>query len=147
MIFTRHSIDPHSQVHSQVWLQSAPGSTGVALTPPADDCAQPAVSPDGKALAMVCRHGQVRTTDLVTAPLDLASGSIGTAVTLVSGKLVAAPAFSGDGSTLAYLSPAGTVGQFQLWTIAASGSGSLRTPVQVTQNLGFDATSAPVWLP
>lgn len=147
LIFTRHSIDAHSQVHSQVWLQLSPGSTGVALTAPADDCAQPAVSPDGKALAMVCRHGQVRTTDLVTAPLDLASASIGTAVTLVSGKLVAAPAFSGDGSTLAYLSPAGTAGQFQLWTIAAGGSGAPHAPIQVTQNLGFDATSTPVWLP
>jgi Tol biopolymer transport system component len=146
VIFTRFSIDANSQVHSQVWLQIGPGNPGVGLTPPADDCAQPAVTPDGKLLAMVCRHGQLRTADLAIAPLDLASGSIGAAVTLVSGRLVASPAFSSDGGALAYLSPAGAGGQFQLWTVATPASGARGSPIQVTQNLGFDSTSAPVWL-
>ena len=146
LIFTRFSIDANSQVHSQVWLQIGPGNPGVGLTPPVDDCAQPAVSPDGKLLAMVCRHGQLRAADLAIAPLDLTSGSIGAAVTLVSGRLVASPSFSRDGTALAYLSPAGVGGQFQLWTIATPASGAAGSPMQVTQNLGFDSTSAPVWL-
>jgi Tol biopolymer transport system component len=146
LIFTRFSIDVNSEVHSQLWLQIGPGSPGVGLTPPADDCAQPAVSPDGKLLAMVCRHGQLRAADLAVAPLDLASGSIGAAVTLVSGRLVASPSFSSDGTALAYLSPAGVGGPFQLWTIAIPASGAAGSPIQVTQNLGFDSGSAPVWL-
>lgn len=146
LIFTRFSIDVNSKVHSQVWLQIGPGNPGVGLTQPADDCAQPAISPDSKLLAMVCRHGQLRAADLAIAPLDLASRSIGAAVTLVSGGLVASPSFSMDGTALAYLAPAGGGGQFQLWSIATPASGAAGTPIQVTQNLGFDSTSAPVWL-
>jgi len=146
LIFTRFSIDAHSEVHSQVWLQIGPGTPGVGLTQPADDCAQPAVSPDGKLLAMVCRHGQLRAADLAVAPLDLASGSIGATATLVSGRLIASPSFSSDGSALAYLSPASEGGQFQLWTVPTPASGAPGSPVQVTQDLGFDSTSAPVWL-
>jgi Tol biopolymer transport system component len=95
---------------------------------------------------MVCRHGQLRAADLTVAPLDLAAGSIGASVTLVGGRLVASPSFSRDGTALAYLSPAGAGGQFQLWTIATTASGTPGAPTQVTQNLGFDSTSAPVWL-
>lgn len=148
LLFTRYSIDARSQVHSQVWLQGqgGPGTAGTALTVPADDCAQAAVSPDGRFLAMVCRHGQLRTADLVVAPLDLTSGSIGAPTTLVSGRLVASPSFSGDGTAIAYLSPASAGGQFQLWTVEFPAPGKAAAPVQVTQNLGFDPTSAPVWL-
>ncbi|HEX3509149.1 MAG TPA: hypothetical protein VHW94_12235 [Candidatus Dormibacteraeota bacterium] len=146
LLFTRYSIDAHSQVHSQVWLQAGPGAAGTALTPPADDCAQAAVSPDGRFMAMVCRHGQLRAADLVVAPVDMTSGSIGAPVTLVSGRLVAAPTFSGDGMEIAYLSPASAGGPFQLWTVGSPAARKAGSPVQVTQNLGFDSTSAPVWL-
>jgi Tol biopolymer transport system component len=146
VIFTRYSIDARSQVHSQVWLQARPESPGAGLTAPADDCAQPAVSPDGKFLAMVCRHGQLRAEDLSVAPLDLNAASIGSAITLVTGGLVASPSFSADGSALAYLAPAPAGGQFQLWTAGWSPAGVSGGSRQVTQNLGFDPTSAPVWL-
>jgi hypothetical protein len=95
---------------------------------------------------MVCRHGQLRAADLVVAPLDMTSGSIGAPVTLVSGRLVASPSFSGDGMAIAYLSPAFAGGPFQLWTIGSPAAGKAGSAVQVTQNLGFDSTSAPVWL-
>jgi Tol biopolymer transport system component len=146
LVFTRFSIDAQSQVHSQVWLQAGPGSPGVGLTQPGDDCAQPAISLDRSLIAMVCRHGQLRTADLVLAPLDLSSGRIGAPVTIVTGKLVASPSFSADGSALAFLAPALPGGQFQLWTVATPPSGSPGKPTQVTQNLGFDSISAPVWL-
>jgi hypothetical protein len=146
LLFTRYSIDARSQVHSQVWLQAGPAMAGTALTAPADDCAQPAVSPDGTLIAMVCRHGELRTADLAVASLDLASSSIGAPQTLVSGQLVASPAFASDGTAIAYLAPASPGGQFQLWTIAAPAAGKSASPVEVTQNLGFDSTSAPAWL-
>ncbi|HVC75848.1 MAG TPA: hypothetical protein VND96_04955 [Candidatus Micrarchaeaceae archaeon] len=146
LIFTRYSIDTRFQVHSQVWLQSGPGTAGTALTAPPDDCAQPAVSPDGKLIAMVCRHGQLRTADLAVAPLHLASSSIGAPVTFVSGQLVASPSFAWNGMAIAYLAPASPGGPFQLWTIAAPAPGKAGSPIQVTQNLGFDSASAPVWL-
>jgi Tol biopolymer transport system component len=145
LIFTRYSIDARNQVHSQIWLQAAPGSPGVGLTAPADDCTQPTVSPDGRFLAMVCRHGQPRTGDLAVAPLELSSASIGAAVTLVHGELVASPSFSADGSAIAYLAPAQAGGQFQLWTVAWSPAATPGAQRQVTQNLGFDPTSSPVW--
>jgi Tol biopolymer transport system component len=104
------------------------------------------VSPDGKFIAMVCRRGQLRAADLALAALDLTAASIGPAATLVSGKLVASPSFSRDGLSLAYLAPTSTGGQFQLWTIASKAAGNPGAPVQVTQNLGFDSDSAPVWL-
>src|SRR5207249_3611466 len=57
LVYTKFSIDDRSNVHSQVWLQARPGSPGVGLTPPENDCGQPAVSRDETRLAMVCRHG------------------------------------------------------------------------------------------
>jgi hypothetical protein len=52
LIYTKFSIDDQSKVHSQIWLQSRPGSAGVALTDPEADCLQPAISPDEHLLAI-----------------------------------------------------------------------------------------------
>ena len=144
LIFARYSIDEQSQVHSQVWLQVQPGSPGVALTAPGDDCSQPAVSRDGRRIAMVCRHGDLRSADVEVASLDLASGSIGTPTSLFKGELPASPAFSPDGGSVAFLAPAPPGGPFQLWTVPASSKAG--SPRQITQNLGFDSGSAPVWV-
>jgi hypothetical protein len=143
LIYTRYSIDARDQVHSQIWLQTQPGSAGVGLTAAEADCAQPAVSPDGKLLAMVCRHGQLRITQLTVAPLDVVSSSIGTATVVVAGELVASPAFSWNGETLAFLAPAPAAGPFQLWTVPVAAAGA--RPRQVTQNLDLDPSSAPAW--
>jgi Tol biopolymer transport system component len=142
LIFTRYSIDEQSNVHSQVWLQAGPGSPGVALTPPGDDCAQPAVSPDERRLAMICRHGDPRSADVEVAALDLTSASIGTPTSLVKGELLAAPTFSPDGRDIAFLAPAPPGGPFQLLTVPDSGQPG--SPRQITQNQGFDSSSAPV---
>jgi Tol biopolymer transport system component len=144
LIYTRFSIDEHSQVHSQVWLQAQAGSQGGALTPAGDDCSQPAVSPDARRLAMVCTHGNLAGTQLEVAQLDLESLSIGAPNTLVSGELIASPAFSWDGLNLAYLAPAQAGGSFQLWTVTASGPAG--RPLQVTASVGFDSRSAPAWV-
>jgi WD40-like Beta Propeller Repeat len=144
LIYTRFSIDEHSVVHSQVWLQAQAGGQGVALTAAGDDCSQPAVAPGGRLLAMVCTHGSLVSGQLVVAPLDLQSLSIGTPTTVVSGGPMASPAFSWTGSSLAYLAPAHAGGPFQLWTVAASSPAA--RPRLVTQSVGFDSRSAPAWV-
>jgi Tol biopolymer transport system component len=61
----------------------------------------------------------------------------------VTGRLVASPAFSPDGKTIAYLAPSRSQGAFQLWTVQVSGAPD---PKQITADLALDSLSAPVWL-
>jgi hypothetical protein len=143
LLYTKYSIDDSFQVHSQLWLQRKAGSQGVALTAPDADCGQPAVSPDETRIAMVCTRGSSQVAELDVATFDRANLTLGSPATLVSGHLVASPAFSPDGKTIAFLAPESPGGQFQLWTVGAQGPASVR---QVTSNLGLDASSAPVWV-
>lgn len=143
LVFTRFSFDDQSNLHSQLWLQGRPGSTGAALTDPSLDCGQPAVSADQMQIAMICRKGQTQTAELDVASFDASTLKLGQPTTLVSGLLVASPAFSPDGKSIAYLAPATPGGMFQLWTVATTGTPG---PKQITTNVALDSTSAPVWL-
>lgn len=143
LLYTKYSIDETFQVHSQIWLQARAGSPGVALTPPELGCYEPALSPDEKLLAMVCNHGSNQTADLELATIDLQSLAVGSPATLVGGQLVASPAFSPDGKTIAFLAPTTSGGNFQLWTVGSGGPASVRA---ITSGLGLDADSAPVWV-
>lgn len=143
LIYTKYSIDDSFQVHPQIWIQRRAGSPGVALTAPQLGCYEPAVSPDEKLLAMVCNHGSNVSANLELATLDLQSLTLGSPATLVGGQLVASPAFSPDGKTIAFLAPAASGGNFQLWTVGSSGPASVRA---ITKDLGLDADSAPVWV-
>lgn len=143
LLYTKYSIDDSFQVHSQIWLQRRAGTAGVALTSPDLGCGQPAVSPDESRIAMVCTKGSNQTAELDVATLDEANLQLGSPATLVGGRMVASPAFSPDGKTLAFLAPEAPGEQFQLWTVDAKGPTSLR---QVTSGLGLDSTSAPVWV-
>ena len=146
LIYAKYSIDDQSQVHSQVWMQSRAGSDGVALTQPGDNCGSPAVSADEKTIAMICRRGDLQTADVVVASLDEANYSIGPATTVVHGQLAAAPVFSPDGKTIAFLAPVAPGGTFQLWTVGdASGPGAQPNARALTSNVGFDSTASPVW--
>jgi Tol biopolymer transport system component len=142
LIYTKYSIDDQSQVHSQVWLQSRPGTTGVALTDPALDCGQAALSSDQKLVAMVCTKGQTQSTELNVAAFDPTTLTLSTPRTLVTGELVASPVFSPDGKSIAYLAPATPGGMFQLWTVQSTGTPA---PRELTSLLGLDSTSPPVW--
>jgi Tol biopolymer transport system component len=146
LIFTRFSIDVQSKVHSQVWLQARPGSSGVALTQLATDCLQPALSPDQKLMAMVCTNGHTESADLEMASFDAGTFSLGTPIVLVSGQQVASPAFSPDGDTIAYFAPEAAGGPFQLWTVPSEAARSAPAH-EITAALALDSTSAPVWLP
>jgi len=143
LIYTKYSIDDSYQVHSQVWIQRRPGTPGVALTTPEAGCGQPAVSPDEKLIAMVCTRGSSTAGELDVASFDGVNLTLGSPATLVTGRMVASPAFSPDGKTIAFLAPASPGGHFQLWTVGSSGPGSLR---QITSDLALDSASAPVWI-
>jgi len=143
LIYTKYSIDDSFQVHSQIWVQKRAGSAGQALTSPELGCGQPAVSNDEKMLAMVCSKGSNQSVELDVASLDATSLTLGSPATLVSGQLLASPAFSPDGKTIAYLAPSRPGGNFQLWTVGSSGPASVRN---ITTDLGLDSTSAPVWI-
>ncbi|MEA2667934.1 MAG: TolB protein [Chloroflexota bacterium] len=172
VLYVQHSIDPSTAVHSQIRLQSRLGDlVGKPLTSLADNCSQPALSPDGTQLAMICTGGKQ------TARLEVASfngTSLGPPRTLLDGGLYASPAWSPDGQALAYFAPSGAAGHFELWWLAvpvvatptptatatpthsaSAGGGassivvpSLPTtpvPVQVTQGVDLSATSPPAW--
>lgn len=143
LIYTKYSIDAQSQVRSQIWIQRHAGTEGVALTTPDLGCSQPALSRDEKSIAMVCNKGSNQTTELDVASFDESTLTLGTPSTLVGGQLVASPAFSPDGKTVAFLAPSSPGGGFQLWTVEPGLSGSVR---DITTDLGLDSTSAPVWM-
>jgi TolB protein len=145
LIYTRFSIDDQSNVHSQVWYQARPGSAGTPLTDPAEDCLQPAVSPDERQVAMVCTHGQPQSAELTTASFYRATLSLGPSTVLVRGQLAASPAFAPDGKTIAYLAPRIPGGGFQLWTVSAVQS-TAPVPQAISSALDLDAQSAPVWI-
>jgi Tol biopolymer transport system component len=145
LVYTKYSIDNQSAVHSQVWFTPRPRAGGTPLTRPEEDCAQPALSPDERSIAMVCRHGEQQATELVIAPFDAPNGSLGAETVLVQGQLSASPTFSPDGQTIAFLAPVLQGGSFQLWTVPAAGSPSPSAARPITQNVGLDSTAAPVW--
>jgi Tol biopolymer transport system component len=145
LVYTKFSIDDKSMVHSQIWLQARPGSIGVALTDPEADCLQPALSPDEHLIAMVCTNGQPLGGQISVAGFYPATSSLGAPAVLARGPMVASPAFSPDGKTLAYLAPATPDGGFQLWTVPATAS-TAPPPKQITTSLDLDAASAPVWI-
>lgn len=144
LVFTRYSIDDQSKVHSQVWIQERPGTAGVALTQPADNCASPDVSADQRELVMLCRQDQLQSADVVVADL-LADSTLGTPTTLVHGRLTAAPVFSPDGQTVAFLSPVEAGRPFQLWTVSVATAGPGSAAHALTANVGLDSSAAPVW--
>jgi hypothetical protein len=167
LLFVRHSIDASTAVHSQIYYQARALAIAKPLTSEAEDCSQPALSPDGTQLAMICSRGK-QTTALEVAPFN--GTALGAARVLQDGGLYASPAWSPDGKALAYFAPQGLSGHFQLWYLplavaatpsatasaspSASASGSASSvvaptpapaPVQVTQGVDLSATSPPVW--
>ena len=144
LIYTKFSIDDQSKVHSQVWYQARVGDAGTALTDPAADCLQPALSADEREVAMVCTNGPPQTAELRWATFNPATLTLGTPTVLVKDGLVASPSFAPDGKTIAYLAPAEPGGGFQLWTVMVARSAS-PSPVEISSTLDLDATSAPVW--
>jgi Tol biopolymer transport system component len=71
--------------------------------------------------------------------------TLGAPRVLAANCVCSAPAWSADGTGLAYYEPADASGHFQLWWIAGASGPIPAAPKQVTENLDFDATSPPAW--
>ena len=140
LVYSKYDVSDTGQSFSQVWLAAGPGAAGNALTLPADDCGQPAVSPDGGHLAIVCVSGG--GSRLLVAPWD--GATLGAAQTLATGSALGAPAWAPDNSGLVYFAPPATgIGNFQIWWAPLTGG-----PVkQVTTGLDLDTTTPAAWGP
>ena len=169
VIYTKYAFDPATnRILAQLWLTTKAGLAGRALTEARDDCSQPDLSPDGRRLAMICTGG-AQLTSIQVAPFD--GANLGPRVTLVSGRLAAQgvtghfqlwlqklpqptpppsappsplatrPAAPPRGARVASPTPTAT-----LAPVSPSASPTpLPSPVQLTTNLDFDATSTIAW--
>lgn len=145
VIYSKFAIGS-GNAYSQIAIQTKPQGKPNLLTTPAEDCGQPAPSPDGTKVAMIC----IGSTGLQSSRLEVApltNGKLGTPVTLVNDCLCADPEWAPDGSGLVYYNTADATGHFELWWIAGALGAAPAPPLQVTTNLDFDATSPPSWSP
>lgn len=164
VIYTKYALDPAlNKIMGRLWMTTRAGSPGRALTSAADDCSQPALSPDGRRLAMICTAGiQLATVDVAT----IEGTSLGPLRVIASGQLAAQPTWSPDGTSIVYLAAQGITGHFQLWLqeipplpptsepsptpsptrpAATPAPTPLPPPIELTTNLDFDATSTIAW--
>ena len=180
LLYVKYDQDADGSKASQIWYKPSRTGKSTALTSMAADCSQPALSPDGHTLAMICTNQQ-QYAHLVLA--DFNGTSLGTPRTVVADRLVAQPTWSPDGGGIAYLAPAQPDQPFQLWWLPKAGyevptpppspsatalpspsparKGSPTpsrkasptpssppaptTPIQITTDLGFDASSPIAW--
>lgn len=146
LLYVKYSVGGDGMHYSQVWWQKRPRSEGLAVTQPKDQCSQPALSPDGTTLAMVCSPNE-QEADLVTTSFDPATGKIGTLRRLVTGTMAGAPSWSPDGKSLLFIAPQDASGWFQLWWIDRAGTATPAAPRMITDGkVDLDATSAACWL-
>jgi hypothetical protein len=131
-------------VFSRLALQTHALFQPVYLTAQSTDCSNPALSPDGTQVAMVCAGG----TGLQNTRLEIATlhgATLSPPRVLVDNCLCAAPTWAPDGSGLVYYAPADSTGHFQLWWLAGAATPAPKTPRLVTTDLDFDALSPPAW--
>ncbi|MGA7988666.1 MAG: hypothetical protein WCB51_09745 [Candidatus Dormiibacterota bacterium] len=145
IMYSRYSIGS-GNAFSFIALQTKPLAKPIILTNATQDCGQPAPSPDGTMVAMICIGGTgLQSTRLEVAPL--VGTTLGPTRILVNNCLCSAPEWAPDGSGLVYFNPADSTGHFQLWWIAGALTATPSPAKQVTTNLDFDATSPPSWSP
>ena len=134
LIYTKYTFDgKSSRILGQIYLTTSPGAVGESLTAPEDDCSQPAVSPDGQRLAMICTRGR-QLANIEIASFD--GRQLGPRQVLVADQLATQPTWAPDGESLVYLAPEGVGGHFQLWQeqvpAASSPSSAAPTPLVTT---------------
>jgi WD40-like Beta Propeller Repeat len=113
VIYTKYALNTGlNRIMGQLWLSTRAGVEGQALTQSNDDCSQPAISPDGSRVAMICTGG-TQVANVEVATFD--GTTLGPRQVIVSGQLAAQPTWSPDGQSLVYLAAQGISGHFQLW--------------------------------
>jgi Tol biopolymer transport system component len=145
VLYSKFTI-ANGNAYSQIAIQVKPLTRPIILTTATQDCGQPAPSPDGTKIAMICIGGTgLQSTRLEVATLT--AGKLGPPQTLVNNCLCADPVWAPDGSGLVYYNTADASGHFELWWIKGAMSAAPSPPLLVTTNLDFDAASAPSWSP
>ena len=176
IIYTKYSYDSNANRVGQLWFTNRAGTAGKALTTQAANCSQPSLSPDGHNVAMICNYGKqvsyltiatwngsalgplqtVISDQLVAQPIWAPDGS-GIAYLAPGGP--AAPFQLWWLPRARYAPPAPSPPPVPTPTPGGPHSSPLPTPsplpaptppvvkpVQITTNLGFDATSPLAWL-
>lgn len=148
VLYSKFEIDnANDQMYSQVWYQRGQGTPGVGLSPAGQSCEQPALSPNGAELAMVCTPIGGTNSELVVAPLELNQFTLGPETILASG-MPSAPAWAPQGHGLIYYAPQrGNTGPFELDYVQIPSGKARPDPREVTTNDDFDSTGPPVWYP
>jgi len=151
IIYTKYAINDQSgspsegATYGQLVYVSSPYATPVYLTAAAADCAEPALSPSGTEIAMICTNNTSQTTTLQVASWN--GTTLGAPVTISTGPLPASPTWSPDGKSVLYLNTLLTdkSSPFQLWWVPKATAKKPGVPQQVTADLNFTATSPPIW--
>jgi hypothetical protein len=176
IIYTKYTYDENGNRTGQLWYTNRAGSAGHALTSTGAGCLQPSISPDGGNIAMICTYqkqvsyleiaswngstmGALKiliSDQLVAEPIWAPDGS-GIAYLAPGGP--AAPFQLWFLPKNAYNPPAPPPvptptpspggphnGPIPSPTPAPAPVAPVVKPIQVTTNLGFDATSPLAWL-
>ena len=145
IIYAKYNIDTLGNTYAQLVYVSSPYATPDPLTTAAQDCAEPALSPSGTEIAMVCTKNSLQSTTLQVASWN--GTTLGTPVVISAGPAPASPTWSPDGKSVLYLNTLLTdkSSPFQLWWVPKATALKPGAPQQVTADLNFTATSPPVW--
>jgi hypothetical protein len=176
VMYTKYSYDSDGDRVGQLWFTNRAGSAGRALTPTGADCGQPSLSPDGRNVAMICTYKKQISNLTIASWNGSGLGALKTVVSdqLVAepawapdGSGIAYLAPGGPASQFqlwflpndAYNPPAPSPIPTPSPTPGGPHNGPLPSPspvvtpaapvikpIQVTANLGFDATSPIAWL-
>jgi Tol biopolymer transport system component len=146
LLYAKYEVDNGTdQIYSQIWYQRGQGTPGTSLSPASQTCQQPALSPDGTEVAMICAPIGGTTSELVVAPLELGQFTLGPETVLATG-MPSAPTWAPEGRGLIYLAPQkGDTGPFELDYVQIPTGKARPDPREVTTNDDFDSTGPPVW--
>ncbi|MHB8590161.1 MAG: TolB family protein [Candidatus Dormibacteraceae bacterium] len=176
IIYTKYTYDENGNRTGQLWFTNRAGSAGKALTPTSAGCLQPSLGPDGHSIAMICTYQkQVSDLTIASWNGSSLSGFqtvisdqlVAEPVWAPDGSGIAYLAPGGPASPFqlwflardAYNPPAPSPVPTPSPTPGGPHNGPLPTPspsaapvapvvkpIQITTNLGFDATSPLSWL-
>jgi hypothetical protein len=80
IVYTKYLRNPDGSIISQLWFTNRPGALGKALTTPGADCREPSFSPDGRYIAMICTYTKQVSNLVIAPWLGSALGQTETVV-------------------------------------------------------------------